>query len=46
MFAVAVYAVAALHLGDGRGRVGRRSERLGVSHRAAKLHPILIPVSP
>lgn len=47
MFRVAVDAVAALHLGDGGGRVGGRAQRVRVgSDAAAELDAILVPVPP
>lgn len=43
---VAVNAVAAVHLGHGRGGVGRRAQRLRVGERAAELNAVLVPVTP
>lgn len=42
---VAVDAVAAVHLGHGRGGVGRRAQRLSVGERATELDAVLIPVA-
>lgn len=47
VFRVAVDAVAALHLGDGRSRVGGRAQGVRVvSHAAAELQVVLVPVPP
>lgn len=43
---MAVYAVAAVHLGHGRRGVGCGAQRLRVGERAAELDTVLIPVTP
>lgn len=46
VFRVAVDAVAALHLGDGGGRVGGGAQGVRVVQAAAELDVILVPVPP
>lgn len=47
VFRVSVDAVAALHLCDGRGRVGGGAQRVRVvPHAAAQLQVVLVPVAP
>lgn len=43
---VALDAVAAVHLCQGRRRIGGRAEDVSVGKGAAKLHALLVPVSP
>ena len=43
---VALDAVAAVHLRQGRGHVGGGAEDVGVGEGTAELHALLVPVSP
>lgn len=43
---VALGAVAAVHLGQGGGGVRGRAEKFGIGESPAKLHALLVPVSP